>query len=158
MSSVYTLTPENALPLLPNVKRYALRQLTPFLHPFFSEILWTTINRCLWTIGPVHVMVVDNRLPRAPWPHPSFEDINAHCIHVSIHKTQIVYFGMRRSLFFFSYAYDFIAFSLINWSWFTWQLVIRKTTLFRSFPLNAVKFLFTVLFILTQAIKILIIT
>ena len=41
---------------------------------------WSAVNRCLCRI--VHSMVVDNRLSRAPWPHPIFDNSHAHSICV----------------------------------------------------------------------------
>ena len=37
--------------------------------PFFLEVLWSVVNCYLYSIGPVHFVVGDNRLSYAPWPH-----------------------------------------------------------------------------------------
>ena len=47
----------------------------------------------------------------------------------------------------------YFSFNAQNWSWFTWWLIIRKNILFfGSFILNPVRFLFTFLFLVIQAI------
>ena len=40
------------------------------LFSFFLEIIWSAVNRCLYSIDPVHFMLRDNRLSRAPWSYP----------------------------------------------------------------------------------------
>ena len=37
---------------------------------FFLEVLWSVVNCYIYSIGPVHFVVGDNRLSYAPWPHP----------------------------------------------------------------------------------------
>ena len=37
--------------------------------PFTYTPFWEVLNRCLYSISPVHIMVGNKRFSHAPWPH-----------------------------------------------------------------------------------------
>ena len=123
------------------------------LSPLFGGILLSAVNCCLYSICPVHFVVGDSRLLRAPCTHHIFYEIHAH--GVCVLKAQSIFPTVRKRSEPIWHA--FIAFisalkskiDLYSFNWWLWEKLDCVSEVSSWILLL---FLFTYLFLVTQVI------